>query len=306
MSSTTASPAEVRASIASILPTSPEGVVRAAASSRSDLAAALSSVQRARLARDTRESLHPFIMRKREILRLELSLEAKRCEIRKLHSAAAARTSALESAELQLEEESLRFEAFLTASDAAERAAAQAKVRELMVASLRPSTKLELVAEVCCEAPAAVSVAPVLAKVCLGDAVRARKEAEAAAEAAALRAEVQAMFSAPLGGILHAKPKAPQFKQSFAASAKKGAVAAKLEVVDEFTVRVNGVLKRIEAVEGTELARAQAVIRRQIADDAAKAKKSSRDKAYAQWEADKAAADADPTGWDVEDWVEPE
>jgi len=188
------------------------------------------------------------------------------------------------------------------AKDAAERAAAQAKVRELMVASIRPSTKLELVAEVCSEATAA----PVLAKVCLGDAVRARKEAEAAAEAAALRAEVQAMFSAPLGGILHAKPKAPQFKQSFAASAKKGAVAAKLEVVDEFTIKVNGVVKRIEAVEGTELARAQAVIRRQIADDAAKAKKSSRDKAYAQWEADKAAADADPTGWDVEDWVEPE
>jgi len=187
------------------------------------------------------------------------------------------------------------------AKDAAERAAAQAKVRALMVSSIRPSTKVELL-----EAPAAPAApeAPALAKVCLGATVKARREAEAAAAAAALKAEVQAMFSAPLGGIVRSAPKAPVFKQSFAASAKKGATAAKLEVVDEFTVKVNGVVKRIEAVEGSELARAQAVIRRQLAEDAARAKKAARDKAYAQWEKDKAETEA--SGWDAEEWVEPE
>ena len=189
--------------------------------------------------------------------------------------------------------------------DAAERAAAQAKVRALMVSSIRPSTKVELAEDA--PAPdtcAASAAAPVLVKVCLGATARARREAEAAAAAAALKAEVQAMFSAPLGGVVRTAPKAPRFKQSFAASAKKGATAAKLEVVDEFTVKVDGVVKRIEAVEGSELARAQAVIRRQMAEDAARAKKAARDKAYAQWEKDKAETEA--SGWDAEDWVEPE
>jgi hypothetical protein len=188
------------------------------------------------------------------------------------------------------------------AKDAAERAAAAAKVRALMVSSIRPSTKVELLEAP--PAPAPAPAAPALVKVCLGATVKARREAEAAAAAAALKAEVQAMFSAPLGGVVRSAPKAPVFKQSFAASAKKGATAAKLEVVDEFTVKVNGVVKRIEAVEGSELARAQAVIRRQMAEDAARAKKAARDKAYAQWEKDKAETEA--SGWDAEEWVEPE
>jgi hypothetical protein len=186
------------------------------------------------------------------------------------------------------------------AKDAAERAAAQAKVRTLMVSSIRPSTKVELVED----APATCAAAPVLAKVCLGATAKARREAEAAEEAARLKAEVQAMFSAPLGGVVRSAVKAPQFKVSFAASAKKGATAAKLEVVDEFTVKVDGVVKRIEAVEGSELARAQAVIRRQIAEDAARVKKVARDKRRSEWEADKAAAEE--TGWYVDDWVEDE
>ena len=179
------------------------------------------------------------------------------------------------------------------------KAAAQAKCRQLVLATLRPATKVELAEEM----PSAPTSEPVLAKVCLGATVKARREAEEAAAAAALKAEFQAMFSAPLGGILHAKPKAPKFKQSFVASAKKGAVAAKVEVLDEFTVKVDGVVKRVEAEASTDLGAAQSAIRRIMAADTAKAKKAARDKAYAQWAKDKAAAEAE--GWFVEDWVEP-
>lgn len=190
------------------------------------------------------------------------------------------------------------------AKDAAERAASQAECRRLVLATLRPATKVELVEEVAAPAPAAA--APALAKVCLGATAKARREAEEAAAAAALKAQVQAMFAEPLGGTLRATPKAPKFKQSFAASAKKGATAAKVEVVDEFTVKVDGAVKRVLAAASTELGAAQAAIQRHMAADAAKAKKAKRDADYAQWLKDKAAADADPTGWDIEAWVEPE
>jgi hypothetical protein len=185
--------------------------------------------------------------------------------------------------------------------DAKEREDAQAKCRALVLASLRPSTKVELATEAPAPAPAA-SAEPVLAKVCLGATAKARREAEAAEAAAALKATVAAMFAAPLGGIMRAAPKPVKFKQSFAASAKKGATAAKMEVLDEFTIKVDGVVKRIEAMEGTDLGRAQAVIRRQIAEDAARAKKAARDKRYAEWEEDKAKTEAG--GWDAEAFVE--
>ena len=81
---------------------------------------------------------------------------------------------------------------------------------------------------------------------------------------------------------------------------------AKVEVVDEFTVKVDGAVKRVLAAASTELGAAQAAIQRHMAADAAKAKKAKRDADYAQWLKDKAAADADPTGWDIEAWVEPE
>ena len=180
--------------------------------------------------------------------------------------------------------------------------AAQAKCRALVLATLRPATKVELAEEAPAPATAAAAV-PVLAKVCLGATAKARREAEAAAEAARLKAEVQAMFSAPLGGILYSTPKAPQFKQSFAKAAKKGATAAVVVVVDEFTVKVDGVVKRVEAAPSTELGAAQSAIRRIMAADTAKAKKAARDKAYAQWAKDKAEAEAE--GWFVDDWVEP-
>jgi len=178
----------------------------------------------------------------------------------------------------------------------AERAAAQAKTLALMKAAVGPkATPMELVT-----APAA----PVLAKVCLGATVKARREAEEAAEAARLRAEVEAMFSAPLGGILHSKPKALQFKLSFAGAAVKPA-APKVEVVDAFTAKVGGKLVKVAAAADTELGAAQAMMRKIMAESDAKAKKAARDKAYTQWLKDKAEADADPLGWGIEDWVEP-
>jgi len=191
----------------------------------------------------------------------------------------------------------------IKAKTATERAAAQAKTLALMKAEVGPkSTKLELAEE---PASASASAEAALPKVCLGATVKARREAEAAEAAAALKAEVQAMFSAPLGGTLHSKPKARKFKQSFAAAAIKPA-APKVEVIDAFTVKVGGVVKRVEAAAGTELGRAQDLMRQFMAESDAKVKKAARDKAYAQWLKDKAEADADPTGWDVEDWIEPE
>lgn len=187
------------------------------------------------------------------------------------------------------------------AKEAAEREAAQAKCRALVLATVRPATKVELAVEVSV-APAAE--APVLAKVCLGATVKARREAKAAEEAAALKAEVEAMFSAPLGGVVRAAPKAPKFKQSFAASAKKGATAAKMEVVDEFTIKVDGRVLAVVAAPSSELGAAQSMMRKIMAESEAKAKKAARDKARAQWEKDAAEAEAD--GWFVEGWVEPE
>jgi len=192
------------------------------------------------------------------------------------------------------------------AKDAKEREDAQAKCRALVLASLRPATKVELASEEPATATAtsaAASEAPVLAKVCLGATAKARREAEAAETAAALKAAREAMFNV-MSAVKPVAAKAPTFKMSFAASAKKGATAAKMEVLDEFTIKVDGVVKRIEAMEGTDLGRAQAVIRRQMADDAVKAKKAARDQRRAQWEADKVATEA--TGWDMEEWVEDE
>jgi hypothetical protein len=185
------------------------------------------------------------------------------------------------------------------AADAKERESARAKVLSLMKAEVGPkATPMELV-----EAPAAA--APALAKVCLGATARARREAEEAAEAARLRAEVEAMFSAPLGGTVRSKPKAPQYKLSFAAAAVKPA-APKVEVVDAFTAKVGGKVVAVTGRANTELGAAQAMMRKIMAESEAKEKKAKRDKAYAQWLADKAAADADPMGWDIEEWVEPE
>jgi len=185
------------------------------------------------------------------------------------------------------------------AKEAAEREAAQAKCRALVLSTLRPATKVELAVEV-----SVAAEAPVLAKVCLGATVKARREAKAAEEAAALKAEVEAMFSAPLGGVVRAAPKAPKFKQSFAASAKKGATAAKMEVVDEFTIKVDGRVLAVVAAPSSELGAAQSMMRKIMAESSAKAKKAARDKARAQWEKDAAEAEAD--GWFVEGWVEPE
>ena len=185
----------------------------------------------------------------------------------------------------------------------AERAAAQAKTLALMKAAVGPkATPMELVTA----SPASpASEAPALPKVCLGASVKARREAEAAAETARIRAEWEAMFSAPLGGILHSKPKAPQFKLSFAGAAVKPA-APKVEVVDAFTAKVGGKLVKVAAAADTELGAAQAMMRKIMGEADAKAKKVARDKAYAQWLKDKAVADADPLGWGIEDWVEPE
>jgi hypothetical protein len=181
---------------------------------------------------------------------------------------------------------------------AAERDAGRAKVLALMKAEVGPkSTKLELA-----DAPdASDATAVMLAPVCLGSIAAERKAAAAVAEAAALKEKVAAMFATSLG--TGPAPKARKFKLSFGAAAAKPA-APKVEVVDAFTAKVGGMLIKVEAAAHTELGRAQELMRRMMAKSEAEAKQSARDIMRSEWE--KAKKEAEGTGWDVEDWVEPE
>jgi len=77
-----------------------------------------------------------------------------------------------------------------------------------------------------------------------------------------------------------------------------------MEVVDEFTIKVDGRVLAVVAAPSSELGAAQSMMRKIMAESEAKAKKAARDKARAQWEKDAAEAEAD--GWFVEGWVEPE
>ena len=64
-----------------------------------------------------KENLSEFISKKREIFLLQMSLDTKRAEIKKLDERARQREEALKKSEQMLEEDALRFDAFLKEND---------------------------------------------------------------------------------------------------------------------------------------------------------------------------------------------
>eukprot|EP00899_Mesostigma_viride_P027760 jgi/Mesvir1/8169/Mv12474-RA.2 len=67
--------------------------------------------------RREKETMADFIAKKREIFLVQMSLDTKRTEIRKLEERALQREEALKKSELMLEEDALRFDAFLKEND---------------------------------------------------------------------------------------------------------------------------------------------------------------------------------------------
>lgn len=95
------------------------------------LAAASASLDR----RKEKENMADFIAKKREIFLLQMSLDTKRAEIKKLEERARQREEALKKSEQMLEEDALRFDAFLKENDekvqeAIKRAEMEAKAKQ--------------------------------------------------------------------------------------------------------------------------------------------------------------------------------
>lgn len=67
--------------------------------------------------RREREDMSEFIAKKREIFLVQMSLDTKRAEIRKLDQRALQREEALKKSEQMLEEDSMRFDLFLKEND---------------------------------------------------------------------------------------------------------------------------------------------------------------------------------------------
>ena len=66
---------------------------------------------------DDKEALNEFISKKREIFLLQMSLNIKKDEIRKLDNNAKAKEEALQKSEIMLEDDALRFDIFLKEND---------------------------------------------------------------------------------------------------------------------------------------------------------------------------------------------
>ena len=67
--------------------------------------------------RRDRENTSEFIAKKREMFLVQMSLDTKRAEIRKLEEQAQQREDALKRSESMLEEDAMRFDAFLKEND---------------------------------------------------------------------------------------------------------------------------------------------------------------------------------------------
>mmetsp|Transcript_586 Transcript_586/g.698 ORF Transcript_586/g.698 Transcript_586/m.698 type:complete len:612 (+) Transcript_586:184-2019(+) len=85
--------------------------------------------------RREKENMADFIAKKREIFLVQMSLDTKRAEIRKLEERALQREEALRKSEQMLEEDALRFDAFLKENDekvqeAIKRAEVEAKAKQ--------------------------------------------------------------------------------------------------------------------------------------------------------------------------------
>jgi len=92
--------------------------------------------------RKEKENMTDFIAKKREIFLLQMSLDTKRAEIKKLEERARQREEALKKSEQMLEEDALRFDAFLKENDekvqeAIKRAEVEAKAKQDKVLEIK-------------------------------------------------------------------------------------------------------------------------------------------------------------------------
>ena len=92
--------------------------------------------------RREKENMADFIAKKREIFLVQMSLDTKRAEIRKLEERALQREGALRKSEQMLEEDALRFDAFLKENDekvqeAIKRAEVEAKAKQDKVLDIK-------------------------------------------------------------------------------------------------------------------------------------------------------------------------
>jgi len=92
--------------------------------------------------RREKENMADFIAKKREIFLVQMSLDTKRAEIRKLEERALQREEALRKSEQMLEEDALRFDAFLKENDekvqeAIKRAEVEAKAKQDKVLDIK-------------------------------------------------------------------------------------------------------------------------------------------------------------------------
>lgn len=92
--------------------------------------------------RRDKENMTDFIAKKREIFLVQMSLDTKRAEIRKLEERALQREEALAKSERMLEEDALRFDAFLKENDqkvqeAIKRAELEAKAKQEKVQEMK-------------------------------------------------------------------------------------------------------------------------------------------------------------------------
>lgn len=95
--------------------------------------------------RKDKENMTDFIAKKREIFLLQMSLDTKRAEIKKLEERARQREEALKKSEQMLEEDALRFDAFLKENDekvqeAIKRAEVEAKFKQDKVLEIKRLT----------------------------------------------------------------------------------------------------------------------------------------------------------------------
>jgi len=106
-----------RAAIRELAPDVDPVALRRARASRGVIATATAALERSARPRDT-ETTAEFIAKKRELLMLQLSIDAKKEEIASLERKAADEEAAIAEDEVALESEAARFDAFLKANDA--------------------------------------------------------------------------------------------------------------------------------------------------------------------------------------------
>ena len=92
--------------------------------------------------RREKENMTEFIMKKREMFLVQMSLDTKREEIRKLEEKAQMKEQALKKSELMLEEDAIRFDTFLKENDheahkAIKRAEAETKAKQEKVQEIK-------------------------------------------------------------------------------------------------------------------------------------------------------------------------